>query len=298
MSNWKFGAPRVAFVSGGGSGIGLQIVKALLAEHSSVAIFDLKVEPALLEQLQASLRPGQKVETYIVDITDPVAVEAAMERGADQLGAPDFAFNSAGILRTAVFTELPYETFELVVRINLLGSRNFAAGVLKHMCAGGHLVLVASLAGVAGSYTQSAYAASKFGVVGLAEVLRAEQKLQGIDVSVVCPGEISTPLLDYERTHGSPITEAVNAFAGVLSVEAAVAGILQGVRQRQFMITPGFKAKLTRLLARKTTGLFHWIIDQKLAKAYAKEQARSCSWCNTLAVRMLGWLHWLGIIYR
>jgi NAD(P)-dependent dehydrogenase (short-subunit alcohol dehydrogenase family) len=274
MSNWKFSVPRVAFVSGGGSGIGLQIVKALLAEHCSVAIFDLQVDPVLLEQWQQSLRPGQKVETCIVDITDPLAVEAAMDQATRVLGAPDFAFNSAGILRTAVFTELPYETFEQVVRINLLGSRNFAAGVLRHMRAGGHLVLVASLAGIVGSYTQAAYAASKFGVVGLAEVLRAEQKLQGIDVSVVCPGEIATPLLDYERAHGSPITEAVNAFAGVLSVETAVTGILQGVRKRQFMITPGFKAKLTRCLARKSTGLFHWIVDRKLARACAEEQAR------------------------
>lgn len=271
----KYIAPKVAFISGGGSGIGLHMVKAMVAEGSSVAIFDLKVAAELLNELQGlQVRPGQRVEAYLVDITDPVAVEAAMDKAAAELGAPDFAFNSAGILRTAVFTELPYETFELVVRINLLGSRNFAAGVLRHMQPGGHLVLVASLAGIVGSYTQSAYAASKHGVVGLADVLRAELKLQGIDVSVVCPGEISTPLLTYERAHGSPVAETVNAFAGVLSVEAAVAGILRGLQRRQYMITPGFKAKLTRFLARKTTRLFHWMVDHKLAAAYAKHQAR------------------------
>ncbi|MBF7729089.1 SDR family NAD(P)-dependent oxidoreductase [Pseudomonas sp. N040] len=274
MSNWKKAAPRVAFVSGGGSGIGLHMVRALLAEGSSVAIFDLKVAAELLTELQGlQVRPGQRVAACLVDITDPLAVEAAIDKAAAELGAPDLAFNSAGILRTAVFTELPYETFELVVRINLLGSRNFAAGVLRHMQAGGHLVLVASLSGIVGSYTQAAYAASKFGVVGLADVLRTELKLRGIDVSVVCPGEISTPLLAYEREHGSPITEAMNAFAGVLSVDEAVAGILRGVQRRQFMITPGCRAKLTRFLARKTTGLFHWIVDRKLARAYARAQA-------------------------
>ncbi len=276
MNNWKNGAPKVAFVSGGGSGIGLHIVQALLAEGSHVGIFDLKLDADLLDELrQQCLSPEQKVATFIVDITDPAAVEAAMDNAAEQLGAPDFAFNSAGILRTAVFTELPYATFELVVRINLLGSRNFAAGVLKHMQPGGHLALVASLAGIAGSYTQSAYAASKFGVVGLAEVLRVEQKLQGIDVSVVCPGEIATPLLAYEREHGSPIAETINAVAGVLSVEAAVAGILKGLQKRQFMITPGFKAKLCRALARKASSLFRWVVDHKLAKAYAAEQTQT-----------------------
>ena len=55
---------------------------------------------------------------------------------------------------------------------------------------------------------------------------------------MVCPGEISTPLLDYERAHGSRITETVNAFAGVLPVDKAVAGILKGIRKRECKVKP------------------------------------------------------------
>jgi len=272
MTSWKHGTPQVAFISGGGSGIGLCLVKSLISEGTNVAIFDLRVDDAVITELQKNARPSQKMEFYEADVTDPIAVEAAMDKAAGDMGAPDLAINSAGMMRNGEFTALPYETFERVVRVNLLGSRNFAAGALKHMHSGGHLVLIASLAGLAGSYTQSAYAASKFGVVGLAEVLRVEQKLKGIDVSVVCPGEISTPLLDYERAHGSRITETVNAFAGVLPVDEAVAGILKGIRKREYMITPGFRAKLTRFLARKATGVMHRIVDQKVAKAHAEEQ--------------------------
>ena len=274
MSNWLHGAPARAYISGGGSGIGLSLAKALLADGASVALFDLNVSTEVLEQLHGLCSSKQQVIAYIVDITDPVAIEVAMDKAAAELGPPNFACNCAGILRTAVFTELAYDTFEAVIRINLIGSRNFAASVLKHMRPGGHLALVASLAGVVGSYTQAAYAASKFGVVGLAEVLRVEQKLLGIDVSVICPGEITTPLLDYERQYGSPITASLNAFAGVLSVDEAMAGILVGLKERQFMITPGLRAKFTRALARKCTGLFHWVVDRNLAKAYAQEQAR------------------------
>ena len=220
MSSWKRGAPKIAYVSGGGSGIGLCVVRALLADGATVAIFDLTVGDDVLTGLrELCVRQTQQVRIYTVDITDPLAVEDSMAQAETDLGAPDFGFNSAGILRTAVFTEIPYETFDLVVKINLMGSRNFAASILKRMESGSHLVFMASLAGIVGSYTQAAYAASKFGVVGLAEVLRLEQNLRGVDVSVVCPGEIDTPLLQYEREHGSSVTQELNKIGGVLSAE-------------------------------------------------------------------------------
>ena len=276
MASWKHGAPKVAYVSGGGSGIGLTIARELIADGASIAIFDLKVADEILTELrQRYVGAQQSVRVYLVDITDPIAVEYAMDSAAAELGAPDLAFNSAGILRTDVFTDMSFETYELVVRINLIGSRNFAAGVLKYMGSGGHLVLVASMAGIVGTYTQAAYSSSKFGVVGLAEVLRLEQKLQGIDVSVICPGEIETPLLVYEREHGNPITESLNKIAGVITVEQAVAGIMKGLKKRQYMITPGFRANVLRFVARKMPGLFHWIVDSALAKAHTAHAKKS-----------------------
>ena len=268
MTNWKYRAPQVTYLSGGGSGIGLGFAQALIAQGSSVAILDLQISEQVLVRLkQACRNPGQSVVFYPADITDPAVVAGAMAKAHAQQGAADLAFNCAGLMRNALFTELPYETFHQVINVNLIGSRNFAASALKHLAPQGHLVFMASLAGIVGSYTQSAYAASKFGVVGLAEVLRAEQKLCGVDVSVVCPGEIQTPLLDYERQHGSPVTRSLNSVAGVLTVDQAVAGILRGIQRRQFMITPGFKARLIRSLARKCTSLQRWIVDRNLARS-------------------------------
>lgn len=276
MGNWKHGTPKTAFISGGGSGIGLNLAKALLKEGANIAIFDLKVEDALLEELRA-LNKAARVERYIVDITDHQSVDSAMDSAAADLGAPDFAINCAGILRTAVFTQMPYQMFEQTIQVNLIGSRNFAAGVLRHMQRGGHLALIASLAGICGSYTHAAYSASKFGVVGLAEVLRTELKPEGIDVSVVCPGEILTPMLEEERRVGSSVTEIVNEFAGVLPVEDAVRGILTGLQKREFMVTPGFKARLTRALARKASGLFRMIVDSKVVAGLKAERKQSTS---------------------
>lgn len=272
MARWKVRSPKVTYLSGGASGIGLGIARKLIEEGSTVVIFDLHIPQSLLAQLNAVCnRPSQSVEFYPVDITDPVKLDEAMYLAASRKGPADLALNSAGLMRNAVFTELPFETFSKVISVNLIGSRNFAASALKHLAPQGHLVFMASLAGIVGSYTQSAYAASKFGVVGLAEVLRAEQKLCGIDVSVVCPGEIRTPLLEYERLYGSPITRSLNSVAGVLSVERAVDGIMRGIRRRHFMITPGFRARLIRAMARKCTSLQRWIVDRNLASAFARQ---------------------------
>ncbi|WP_242208369.1 MULTISPECIES: SDR family NAD(P)-dependent oxidoreductase [unclassified Pseudomonas] len=269
MTNWNHRRPRVTYLSGGGSGIGLGFAKALIAQGGSVAIFDLQMRDELLAELkQACVAHGQSVFFYPADVTDPQGMDSAMGLAHLHQGPADLAFNCAGLMRNAVFTELPFETFVQVINVNLIGSRNFAASALKHMAPQGHLVFMASLAGIVGSYTQAAYAASKFGVVGLAEVLRAEQKLQGIDVSVVCPGEIQTPLLDYEREHGSDVTRQLNAVAGVLTVDQAVAGILRGIQRRQFMITPGFKAKVIRAVARKCSTLQRWIVDRNLARSF------------------------------
>ncbi|UHQ54933.1 SDR family NAD(P)-dependent oxidoreductase [Microbulbifer sp. YPW16] len=276
MSNWKHGAPRVAFISGGGSGIGLRLAGALLQEGARVAIFDLHVDESVLADLRGKqAHAGGWVESYTVDITDPVAVTTSMDLATAEVGVPDFAINCAGILRTAEFSELAFETFEQSIRVNLIGSRNFAAGALRHMQPGGHLALVASLAGICGSYTHAAYSASKFGVVGLAEVLRTELTPEGIDVSVVCPGEIHTPMLEEERRTGRLVTEVINEFAGVMPVDKAVDGILAGLRKRQYMITPGFRARLTRAIARKAPGLFHRIIDGKVRQGLAREQRQA-----------------------
>lgn len=99
-----------------------------------------------------------------------------------------------------------------------------------------------------------------------AEVLRLELKLQGIDVSVICPGEIETPLLVYEREHGSPITQPLNEIAGVITVEQAVFRIMKGLKKRKYMITPGFRANILRFFARKAPGLLHRSADSALAK--------------------------------
>lgn len=259
--------PNTVFITGGGSGIGRYLAGIFLQANVNVIIFDKELTLELIPYLENyKVSDRQILAAYSLDVRCSVNTEQVITQACQERSAPDLMINCAGILRTAPFKELSAETFQQVIEVNLLGSRNVAAAVLPYLNPGAHLVLFASLAGIVGTYTQAAYAASKFGVVGLAEVLRLELKQEAIDVSVVCPGEIQTPMLDEERRNGSLITEELNAVAGVLNLEQAAQQILQGIGRRQYMITPGLRAKLIRGFARKASTLFRWLSDQKLKR--------------------------------
>jgi NAD(P)-dependent dehydrogenase (short-subunit alcohol dehydrogenase family) len=264
--NWKHGAPKVAFITGGGSGLGRQFAKLLLAEGASVALFDLCVSDEVLAELEALALPGQKVLTFQADITDGEAVERVVAEAVDALGAPDLALNSAGIAVSSPFETLSRAAFEKVVAVNLFGSRNFAAAVLPKMKPQSRLVLVASLAGKAGSFGYAAYNASKFGVVGLAECLRVEQKLRGVDVSVLCPGEIATPLVEEEAKTIHPIARAIKDTGGTLEVGEACDAMLRDVARGRFTVIPGFKSRMTHAVAAHFPSLLRNVIDAKARK--------------------------------
>ncbi|MFT4048212.1 MAG: SDR family NAD(P)-dependent oxidoreductase [Solirubrobacterales bacterium] len=232
-----------ALVTGAGSGIGRRLAQLLLARGDSVIALDV----AFSDEVRAEL-DGAHLET--VDVRDGDAVAAAVEAGVTALGSPRLAINCAGVVLAAPFDETSEEQYRRVVDINLYGSRNVAAATLPHLKNGGHLVLFASLAGFVANYGYSAYCASKFAVVGLAEVLRLEQKPNGVNVSVVAPPEVVTPMVEEERRSGSSVTGKMKQFAGSMELEPAAQAILAGIDSGKFMIVPSAKAKQTLALQR------------------------------------------------
>ena len=268
--HWKHGAPQVVFLTGGGSGIGREFARRLAQEGASVAIFNRRLAPAVVEELRAAAAsPSQQFSSHAADVLDEAALRKAFTAAAGQMGRPQLVINSAGILVSAPFAELPAADFERVIQINLVGSRNTAAAALPYLRPGTHLVLVASLAGLIGTYGYAAYSASKFGVVGLARVLDIELALQGVDVSVCCPGVTLTPMVEHEHTVERPLTRALAEFPGVLGVEAACQGMLRGIARRRFEIGVGFMPRMTGWLYRHAPGTMR-ALSHVLARYWAR----------------------------
>ena len=265
---WKHGAPRTVFISGGSSGIGRDMARRLAAEGAHIALFNRSAAEDVLAKLRAAAcDPQQRFAAYRADVAQAESIDAAVRQAVAALGAPDLAIDSAGVNNARPFDASTAQDFERVIDINLKGSRHFAAAVLPHMQAQSHLVFIASLAAYTGNFAYTAYCASKFGVRGLAEALRYELKLKGIDVSLCCPGEIMTPLVEEERRHQHPVSAAMKAFAGSARLEDSVPALLRGIARRQFDIVDAPRPALTAFLSRHAPRLSRRIGDLIAARA-------------------------------
>jgi 3-dehydrosphinganine reductase len=131
----------------------------------------------------------------------------------------------------------------------------------------GHIVNISSIAGFLGVYGYTAYGASKYAVRGFSDVLRAEMKPLGIQVSVVFPPDTDTPQLAYENQFKPPETKELAGNAHAVSPEIVAKAILRGVARRQYVIIPGFEGKLYYWLGGLVgTGLYP-IMDLMVAQA-------------------------------
>lgn len=262
------------WITGGASGIGLAIGKHFAARGAHVTVFDLRLRDEAMLELESARRfSAVPVRSYVLDVADGEQVRRLFNLAAKETGLPALVFNSAGIVSAVEFDRLSYDEWDRVIRVNLYGSRNVASASLPLLAPGARLALMASLAGVAGGYGYAAYAASKFGVVGLAEVLRVEWRPRGIEVSVICPPEVDTPMVQEERKFRPRATTDMKLFAGTLSVDEAADAIVAGLERGRYLIVPGSKGKMTYLLTKFLPRMItHRVADVIVTRALAKKQ--------------------------
>lgn len=184
-------AGRTALVTGAASGIGLGIAEALVAEGAKVVLCDWK-EGWLRRETE---RLGDTAIGRHFDVRDREGWQRAKEAAEDAFGPVDILVNNAGVVPGRFeLADMPVEHFDRLVGIMLVGMFNgihtFAAGMRQR--ADGHIVNTASMAGLVTSPGIGAYTTSKFAVVGMSEVLRAEMAPHGVGVSVLCPGLVRT----------------------------------------------------------------------------------------------------------
>lgn len=183
---------RVAVITGGANGIGYATAQAFVAEAMAVVVSD--VDPDALEVAVSSLRAqGGEVHGVLVDVSDPVSVEALAEAAVERFGALHVAVNNAGIVNRGLTWELELEEWHRILDVDLWGVIHGVRSFVPRLLANGlegHVVNVASMAAVDVVGKLGPYTVAKHGVLGLSDVLRADLVKVGapIGVSVVMPG--------------------------------------------------------------------------------------------------------------
>lgn len=257
------GNRKLAWITGGSSGIGLA-----LARHYAGSGWDLVLlarDPAKLQvATDACSSPGtgsdQQVCGEPVDVTDSEALPAVAAELITRHGLPDLVILSAGAAANDRFLDTSADVFDHLMNINLDGSREVARAVLPGMCerGSGQIAFIGSMAGLMGIYGYSAYAASKFAVTGLVQALRQELAGSGVDVQLVCPPEVDTPMIAAEADHSVPQTRFLKDLMGTMQPDVVAARIARGIERRKPLIIPGFRASVMAWTGRHFPGLFEW----------------------------------------
>lgn len=185
---------KIAIVTGASRGIGVYIARALADRGVDLALAARSAEE--LEAVRAEVA-GRGVRAIAVptDVTDDAALATLLRRCEDELGPPDLLVNNAGIEIAAAYEELSVEELDRFLAVNLRAPMLLTHRVLPGMVARGrgHVVNIASIAGLAATAFGESYAATKAGIVGFTRSLRASEDVMesGVSASVVCPGFVS-----------------------------------------------------------------------------------------------------------
>ena len=205
-------AGKVAFVTGGASGIGLAMARSFSAAGMKVVIAD--IEQRALARAAASFAPSNaEVIALPVDVTDRDAMAGAADEAERAFGKVHVVCNNAGVGLTGPLAEMTYADWDWVVGVNLHGVINGVQTFVQRIMAhgeGGHIVNTSSLAGQVAVPGLGVYNTTKFAVVGLSETMRAELAPHDIGVSVLCPGFVDTNIFTSERNRPAALGSQPN----------------------------------------------------------------------------------------
>jgi NADP-dependent 3-hydroxy acid dehydrogenase YdfG len=250
-----------ALVTGAAGGIGQAVAVELARHGAQLSLVDIN-ESGLEETLEQVEALGRRCLTIRADVADKGQVQHAAEAAIKEYGHLDLLVNNAGVTLIGEVGDYTIEDWEWIVGINLWGTIYGLHYVLPHMIErkSGHIVNVASAAGLIAMPANAAYCATKFGIVGLSEVLRAELARHNIGVTVICPAGIVTEFEKNARVKGWSKFKPGNFVKSYGRTPEGVAKkIVSAIEKDKFLVIIGAEARLLYAIKRFFPRLYYRI---------------------------------------
>jgi NAD(P)-dependent dehydrogenase (short-subunit alcohol dehydrogenase family) len=208
---------KVAFITGGASGIGLGMAKAFVAGGMKVVMADIR-DDHVADALAGFERAGQRqrVHGLKLDVTDREGYVRAADEAERVFGRIDVLCNNAGIGVIGPLAQTKYGDWDWGIAVMITGVINGIQTILPRIRArgqGGHIVNTSSMTGILTIPNASIYAMAKSGMVGLSEAMRGELAPEKIGVSAFCPGPVQSNISETGRTRPQQFSGANSGFA-------------------------------------------------------------------------------------
>ena len=247
-------AGKVFVVTGGGSGIGREVVLALLKRGARVAAVDLSAE-RLVGTVELAGRDADRLTTHLVNVTDGDAVALLPHEVIDAHGAVDGLLNVAGIIQKFVhFNELEVADIDRVLSVNFWGVVHMVQAFLPHLLERPQAALlnVSSMGAFIPVPGQTVYGASKAAVKLLTEGLHAELRGTPVRVTVVFPGAVATSITENSGVHVPAVAGANDNAANrkVLPAHGAAEIIVSGLERGAYRVVVGRDAQVMDWITR------------------------------------------------
>ena len=254
-------AGRICIVTGAGQGIGRAIAHAFAENGAHVVVSD--IDPVTSQTVAEEVN-GLAIPC---DVSEPDSIQNLVDQALEWKGRIDLVCSNAGFAKGEPDgpTSATDDHWLQSYHVHVLAHLRLCRLVLPDMLARkeGYLINVASAAGLLSQIGDAAYSATKHAAVSLAQSLAIEHGDAGIDVSVMCPQYVATPLLGYDD--GLTETET----PGLLTAEAVAQSLLEGIQAKQFLILP--HPEVGQFAIRRATDMDRWIKGMQKLRSKARD---------------------------
>jgi len=280
MSSSDIRANQVVMITGAGAGLGEAMARRF--HRAGAEIIACDVAEDRIQALADSL--GSRVMPLVMDVTSEADWAGAIQQSIERFGRVDVLINNAGVAAAGRLEDTSLEDWRWVMEIDLFGVMLGCQAILPtfRQQGSGHIINVASMAGLAGAPEINAYGTAKAGVIAMSEMLRAEVTSAGIEVSALCPAFVKTRLTETMRANHDGYEKRVKRWMETSGVSAddVAEVVYQAVLKPKFLLLTHPQTKWLWRLKRWAPELYFKFLMRGIKKAQRRVKEAASSQVN------------------